>query len=180
MRTAASLASASCMVFAIVFGAGAGAGCASNGPAIKKFAPPPEDVMPRRVIVMKRGEFDQDLNSYIDGVLIEAYLINNDRPGDGADQPFHRDGTLAFRLFDAGGELLCEGEFTPAIMARSERTEADTLLGPGYALQIMFGPRGYEDIRDRMAARMDFEFTPTAAPEQKAFGSTQVRLGPMF
>lgn len=165
------------MVVSIVLGAGAGAGCASNYPLIKKFPPPPDDVMPRRIIVMKRGEFDQDVNSYIDGVLVEAYLINNDRPGEGADQPFHRDGTLAFRLFDSDGGLFCEGEFTPAIMARSE---ADALLGPGYALQIMFGPRGYEDVRDRMAARMDFEFTPSAAPEQKAFGSTQVRLGPMF
>lgn len=152
-------------------------GCAGGDPLIKKFPPPPDDVMPRRIIVMKRGEFDQDLNSYIDGVLIEAYLINNDRTDEGADQPFHRDGTLAFKLFGPEGELFCEGEFTPAIMAKSEST---AFIGPGYALQIMFGPRGYEDVRDRMAARMDFEFTPTAAPEQKAFGSTQVRLGPMF
>ncbi|MEQ8318608.1 MAG: hypothetical protein RIE77_03520 [Phycisphaerales bacterium] len=177
MSRVARVALVSCIVATIVLAAGAGSGCVSDGPPIKKFAPPPDDVMPRRIIVMKRGEFDQDLDSYIDGVLVEAYLLNNDRTGEGADQPFLRDGTLKFRLFDADGTLFCEGEFSPAVMARSE---SDALLGPGYALQIMFGPRGYDDVRDRMAARMDFEFTPSAAPEQKAFGSTQVRLGPMF
>lgn len=152
--------------------------CAGRrGPEVKQFAPPPDDVMPRRVLIVKRGEADSDLDSYIDGVLVEVYLFNSDRTDAGADQPFHRDGSLAFKVFGPEAELLCEGTFDAANMARSQ---ADGFFGPGYGLRIDFASRGYADVRDRTAARMDFEFTPTANPEQRAFGSTQVRLGPVF
>lgn len=153
------------------------AGCASPGTRIKKFAPPPEDVMPRRVLIVKRGETDLDLDSYIDGVLVEVYLFNNDRADDGADQPFHRRGTLNFKVFGPDAEVLCEGSFDAASMSDAEATG---FFGPGYGLQIHFSARGYEDVRDRVGARMDFEFVPAANPEQRAFGSTQVRLGPVF
>lgn len=156
---------------------GIAGGCASRGPEIKAFAPPPPGVMPRRILVVKRGEIDTKLNSYIDGVLVEVYFFNNDRDDGGADQPFHRDGSLAFKLFGPQGELLCEGEFDAATMAASQST---AYIGPGYKLQIRFAPRGYEDVRERTAARMDFEFIPKANPDRRAFGSTQIRLGPMF
>lgn len=152
-------------------------GCASSGPEIKKFAPPPDDVMPRRVLIVKRGETDLDLDSYIDGVLVEVYLFNNDREDDGADQPFHRQGAMHFKVFGPEAEVLCEGSFDAAAMADAESTG---FFGPGYGLQIHFSARGYEDIRDRTGARMDFEFIPTAEPDKRAYGSTQVRLGPVF
>jgi hypothetical protein len=153
-------------------------GCVvGGGQEVKQFAPPPPDVMPRRVLIVKRGEADSDLDSYIDGVLVEVYLFNSDRTDEGADQPFHRDGKLAFKLFGPEAEVLCEGEFDAATMARSQ---AAGFFGPGYGLRIDFSSRGYADIRDRTAARLDVEFTPTADPEQRAFGSTQIRLGPVF
>lgn len=165
-------------VFLLLMALAAGlAGCRAPGPQIKKFAPPPEDVMPRRVLIVKRGETDLDLDSYIDGVLVEVYLFNNDRADDGADQPFHRRGTLNFKVFGPEAEVLCEGSFDAAAMADAEATG---FFGPGYGLQIHFSARGYEDVRDRIGARMDFEFVPAANPEQRAFGSTQVRLGPVF
>ncbi|NRA56558.1 MAG: hypothetical protein HRU13_00310 [Phycisphaerales bacterium] len=133
--------------------------------------------MPRRILVAKRGEIDSDLDGFIDGVLVEVYLFNRDREGDAADQPFHRDGVLTFQVFGPGQELLCEGRFEAETMRRSESTKG---VGPGYALLINFGVRGYEDVRDRVGARMDFEFVPDAEPESRAFGSTQVRLGPTF
>ena len=152
-------------------------GCVSRGSGIKTFAPPPSDVMPRRVLVVKRGEVDADFDSFIDGIMVEVYLFNNDRQDEGADQPFHRAGTLAFKLYGPQSELLCEGEFEAPTMARSE---AEGFFGSGYGLQILFGPRGYEDVRDRVGARMDFEFIPSADPDARAYGSTQIRLGPMF
>ena len=160
------------VVLLVGFGA-----CAVPGPDIKRFAPPPDDVMPRRVLIVKRGETDLDLNSYIDGVLVEVYLFNNDRADEGADQPFHRRGTLNFKVFGPEAEVLCEGSFDAAAMADAEATG---FFGPGYGLQIHFAARGFEDVRDRVGARMDFEFVPAADPSQRAFGSTQVRIGPVF
>ena len=157
---------------------GLAAGCAFGGGAqIKEFAPPPPDVMPRHVLIAKRGEADADLDSFIDGVFVDIYFFNNNRDAPDADQPFHRDGTLAFKLYGPEQELLCEGEFGPSTMSQSE-TEGG--FGPAYSLLINFTTRGYEDVRDRTPARLDVEFTPTAAPEQKSFGSTQIRLGPVF
>ncbi|MEQ8845699.1 MAG: hypothetical protein RIB58_12675 [Phycisphaerales bacterium] len=152
-------------------------GCVGSRGGVKQFAPPDSSVMPRRVLVVKRGETDFDMDSFIDGVLVEVYLFNNDRGGDAADQPFHRAGTLSFKVFGPGSELLCEGEFDPLTMTQSESTG---FFGSGYGLRINFAARGYEDVRERTAARMDFEFTPQAAPDERAFGSTQVRLGPVF
>ncbi|GIW73990.1 MAG: hypothetical protein KatS3mg103_0512 [Phycisphaerales bacterium] len=152
-------------------------GCATGQGGIRRFPPPPEDVMPRRVLVVKRGETDLDLDGYIDGVLVEVYLFNNDRQDEGADQPFHRRGELRFRLVGPQAETFCEGTFDAQAMADAQITG---LLGPGYGLQIHFGARGYEDLRDRVAARMDVEFVPTSKPDSRAFGSTQIRLGPVF
>ena len=152
-------------------------GCATSGPAIKEFEPPDESVMPRHVMVARRGELDSDMDGFIDGVIVEAYFFNNDREDPGADQPFYRDGTLTFKLFGPGQELLCEGEFDPATMARSQTAGQ---FGPSYGLVINFAVRGYEDVRDRIAARMDFEFVPVADPDRRAFGSAPVRLGPAF
>lgn len=133
--------------------------------------------MPRRVMVVKHSEMDTNSNGYIDGVLVTVYFFNYDRPGPGEEQPFHRDGSLRFQLYGTGGEVLCEGEFDTQIMARSAVSRD---IGPGYALLIDFGPRGYDDVRERVGARMDFGFTPTANPEARSFGSTQIRLGPLF
>ena len=133
--------------------------------------------MPRHVLIAKRAEADADLDSFIDGVFVDVYFFNNNRDTPDADQPFHRDGRLSFKLYGPEQELLCEGEFGPSTMAQSE-TEGG--FGPAYSLLINFTSRGYEDVRDRAAARLDIAFTPTAEPEQKAFGSTQIRLGPMF
>lgn len=152
-------------------------GCARRENPIKKFPPPAADVMPRRVVVAKHSEIDVNSNGYIDGVLVSVYLFNSDRPGPGAEQPFQRDGSLRFQLYGVGGEVLCEGEFDAETMSRSADVRT---IGPGYALKINFGPRGYDDVRDRRGARMDFEFTPTAEPEKRSFGSTQIRLGPLF
>ncbi len=152
-------------------------GCAIHDRGIKKFAPPAADVMPRRVLIVKRGETDLDLNGYIDGVLVEVYLFNNDRTDEGADQPFHRTGSLAFKVFGPNAEVMCEGEFNAATLSDAQATG---FFGPGYGLQIHFAARGYVDVRDRAGARMDFEFTPTGDPTSRAFGSTQVRLGPVF
>lgn len=155
-----------------------GSACAGRGgPITRTFPPPPADLMPRRVMVAKNSEIDVDANAYIDGVLVTVYFFNPDRPDPGSEQPFYRDGTLRFQLFGTQGEVLCEGHFTPEIMAKSQR---DQNFGPGYSLQINFGPRGYADVRERIAARLDFEFVPTADPERRSFGSTAVRLGPMF
>ena len=151
-------------------------GCA-GGSGITTFAPPDASVMPRRILVGKRGEIDSDLDGFIDGVLVEVHFFNRDREGDAADQPFHRDGVLTFQVFGPGQEMLCEGRFEADTMRRSESTKG---IGPGYALLINFGGRGYEDVRERVAARMDFEFVPEGNPESRAFGSTQVRLGPTF
>lgn len=152
-------------------------GCYRGESQIKKFPPPAADIMPRRVMVAKHSEIDVNSNGYIDGVLVSVYFFNYDRPGPGAEQPFQRDGALRFQLYGEGGEVLCEGEFDAQTMARSADIRN---IGPGYALKIDFGPRGYEDIRERLGARMDFEFTPTADPETRSFGSTQIRLGPLF
>jgi len=163
-----------CSCVGLCVGAG---GCVSTGPEIKQFKPPEESVMPRHVMIARRGELDTDLDGFIDGVIVEAYFFNNDRQDAGADQPFHRDGTLSFKLFGPGQELLCEGEFNAATMARSQTSGQ---FGPAYGLVINFAARGYEDVRDRTAGRMDFEFMPSAQPERRAFGSAQVRLGPEF
>lgn len=152
-------------------------GCAGGGSNIKTFAPPPADVMPRRVMAVKHSEIDANSNGYIDGVAVTVYFFNYDRPGPGEEQPFHRDGSLRFQVYGQGGEVLCEGEFDAHIMARSA---VEREIGLGYALLIDFGPRGYDDVRERLGARMDFEFTPIAAPETRSFGSTQIRLGPLF
>jgi len=152
-------------------------GCAQGGPEIKKFPPPAADVMPRRVMVVKHSEIDANSNGYIDGVAVTVYLFNYDRPGPGEEQPFHRDGSLRFQLFGQGGEVLCEGQFDQQIMARSA---IEREIGLGYALLIDFGPRGYDDVRQRLGARMDFAFTPTASSDTQSFGSTQIRLGPLF
>lgn len=155
------------------------ASCANTGSGslTRKFPAPPADLMPRRVMVAKHSEIDVDANGYIDGVLVTVYFFNPDRPPPGSEQPFHRDGTLKFQLFGPQGEVLCSGQFSPEIMAKSQDVQA---FGPGYPLQINFGPRGYADVRERIGARLDFEFVPTADPERRSFGSTQVRLGPMF
>jgi hypothetical protein len=151
-----------------LLGLGVAGGCASGDRSgIKKFAPPPEDVMPRRLMVAKHSEIDTDSNGYIDGVLVSVYFFNYDRPGPGAEQPFHRDGTLRFELFGPGGEVLCKGQFDEQTMARSASTQR---IGPGYALKIDFKPRGFEDVLERTGARMDFEFTPAADPEKRSFG----------
>lgn len=152
-------------------------GCAQGGPGIKKFPPPPADVMPRRVMAVKHSEIDANSNGYIDGVAVRVYFFNYDRPGPGKEQPFHRDGSLQFYLYGQDGEVLCEGEFDRQIM---ERSSVEGEIGPGYALLIEFGARGYDDVRERVGARMDFGFTPTAQPESQSFGSTQIRLGPLF
>lgn len=152
-------------------------GCTQGDPRIKKFAPPAATVMPRRVMVVKHSEIDTNSNGYIDGVLVTVYFFNYDRPGPGEEQPFHRDGSLRFQLFGQDGEVLCEGQFDQQVMARSA-VERD--IGPGYALLIDFGPRGYDDVRERVGARMDFEFTPSASPQTLSYGSTQIRLGPLF
>ncbi|UYV11800.1 MAG: hypothetical protein NCW75_10880 [Phycisphaera sp.] len=152
-------------------------GCAHGEGRIKKFPPPAADVMPRRVMVVKHSEIDSSSNGYIDGVLVTVYFFNYDRPGPGEEQPFHRDGVLRFNLFGQGAEVLCEGEFDVQTMARSAVVRD---IGPGYALLIDFGPRGYDDVRERLGARMDFEFVPSADPETRSFGSTQIRLGPLF
>ncbi len=168
----------STLVLVAVFGLGAVGGCvAGGGSNIKKFAPPPEDVMPRRLMVAKHSEIDTDSNAYIDGVLVSVYFFNYDREGPGAEQPFHRDGTLRFELYGAEGEVLCKGHFDEQTMARSA---SDQRIGPGYALKIDFKPRGYDDVRERVGARMDFEFTPSTDPEKRSFGSTLIRLGPLY
>ncbi|MCW5756406.1 MAG: hypothetical protein KIT54_04130 [Phycisphaeraceae bacterium] len=143
----------------------------------RKFPMPPADLMPRRVMVAKHSEIDVDGNGYIDGVLVTVYYFNPDRPPPGSEQPFHRDGTLKFQLVGPQGEVLCEGQFSPEIMAKSR---SDQAFGPGYPIQIQFGSRGYADVRERVGARLDFEFLPKADPERRSFGSTQIRLGPMF
>jgi len=127
-------------------------------------------------MVARRGESDADLDGYIDGVIVEIYFFNNNRPAPGSDQPFHRDGLLKFRLL-ADQEVLCEGEFDAGTMARSEMSAG---FGPGYGLVINFAARGYDDRRDRTGARLDFEFVPEADPDQRSFGSAPVRLGPVF
>lgn len=165
------------LLFAAFVAAIIAGGCARGGPNIKKFPPPAADVMPRRVMVVKHREIDANSNGYIDGVTVTVYFFNYDRPGPGEEQPFHRDGSLRFQLFGQGGEILCEGQFDHQIM---ERSSVDRDIGPGYALLIDFGPRGFDDVRERLGARMDFEFTPTAEPETRSFGSTQLRLGPLF
>ena len=134
-------------------------------------------VRPGRVLGAKRGESDSDLDGFMEGVVVGVDLFNRDREGGAAEQPFQRDGVLTFQVFGPGQGLLCEGRFEADTTRRSESTKG---VGPGYALLINFGVRGYEDVRDRVGARMDFEFVPDADPESRAFGSTQVRLGPTF
>lgn len=169
---------ARCLVLLVALvAASVAGGCSHGGSEIKKFPPPAADVMPRRVMIAKHSEIDVNSNGYIDGILVSVYFFNYDRPGPGSEQPFQRDGALRFQLYGQGGEVLCEGEFDAQIMARSADERP---FGPGYGLKIDFGPRGYEDIRERLGARMDFEFTPTADPETRSFGSTQIRLGPLF
>ncbi|MEO1008171.1 MAG: hypothetical protein AAFX79_06370 [Planctomycetota bacterium] len=151
-------------------------GCAS-GDGIRDFAAPPSDVMPDRVVLVKRSQGDNNANDYIDGVLLEVYLFSLEQRGESSGQPFHRAGTLRFTLFGEDGQTLSEGAFGPDELRRAERKGA---LGPAYFLAINFAARGLDDVRPRTDARLYMEFEPQGDAEQLARGATPIRLGPWY